>query len=305
MRVALTALIFLLAIGSEAFAQSVDDLLKWVPGNTRSAITKFLKPERKPDTTKSVKAEWNKLPKAELDCINQKLRERGDNVDNLSRREIRPNDPRVDDIRNQCRASPVAAAPQDQFPSQPEQGHVESELRQTIEKLQSELANSDSKISQLEQSKTELERTIKQSEQERLGAEESKYEIEKVKNEDKTRFDAVLAQMNAEKAEAISKLHAWQLATYSSSAAFIALLIMSASVLFARWRTAKPVTYPALALQPKLLAPPTQPEDDAENSVTDADQASLADAGSTPEMQGRESAKHAQPEQRQTTEAEI
>src|SRR6516164_5716080 len=169
MRLGLIALIFFLAIGSEAFAQSVSDLLKWVPGNTRSAITKFLKPERRPDTTKSVKAEWNKLPQNELDCINQKLGGRGDNVDSLSRRAILPNDPRVDDIRKQCRASPVAA-PQDRSSSQPEESQVESELRQTIEKLQSELANSGSKISQLEESKAELERTIKQSEQERLGA---------------------------------------------------------------------------------------------------------------------------------------
>jgi len=296
MRLGLIALIFFLAIGSEAFAQSVDDLLKWVPGNTRSAITKFLKPERKSDTTKSVKAEWNKLPQAELDCINQKLGERGDNVDSLSRRAILPNDPRLDDIRNQCRASP-AAAPQDRSPSQPEQSQVESELRQTIEKLQSELENSVSKISQLEQSKAELERTIKRSEQERLDAENSKYEIEKEKNADKTRFDAVLAQVNAEKAEAISTLHAWQHSAYASSAAFIALLIASASMLFTRWGTAKPATYPAF-----VLAPPTQPEDDAENSVGGADQTSLADAGAAPEMKGGESAKDAQSEQRQTTE---
>jgi hypothetical protein len=302
MRVALIASIFLLAIASQAFAQSVDDLLNWVPGNSRSAITKFLKPERKSDTTKSVKAEWNKLPQAELDCINQKLGERGDNVDSLSRRAILPNDPRVDDIRKQCRASRVAA-PQDRSPSQPEQSQVESELRQTIEKLQSELANSVSKISQLEQSKAELERTIKQSEQERLGAENFRYEIEREKNADKIRFDAVLAQVNAEKAEAISTLHAWQLSAYASSAAFIALLMVSAPVLFRRWGTAKPATYPAFASQRKLLAPPTQPEADAENSVGEADQASLADARAAPEMKGGECAKHAQSKEGQTTEA--
>ena len=302
MRVALTALIFLLAIASQAFAQSFDDLLNWVPGNTRSAITKFLKPERKSDTTKFVKAEWNKLPQAELDCINQKLRERGDNIDSLSRRAIHPNDPRMDDIRNQCRASPTAA-PQDRPPSQPEQSQVESELRQTIEKLQSKLENSVSKISQLEQSKAELERTIKQSEQEHLTAENSKYEIEKARVADKTQFDAALAQLNAENHDAISKLHAWQLATYASSAAFIALLIVSASVLLTRRRTAKPAIYPAFASQRKLLSPPTQPEDDAENSIGEADQTSLADAGATSEMEGGESAKHAESEQRQTTEA--
>jgi len=297
MRLGLIALIFLLAIGSEAFAQSVDDLLKWVPGNTRSAITKFLKPERKSDTTKSVKAEWNKLPQTELDCINQKLGERGDNVDSLSRRAILPNDPRLDDIRNQCRASP-AAAPQDRSPSQPEQSQVESELRQTIEKLQSELENSVSKISQLEQSKAELERTIKRSEQERLDAENSKYEIEKEKNADKTRFDAVLAQVNAEKAEAISTLHAWQHSAYASSAAFIALLIVSASMLFTRWGQQNLPHTRLLYWRPLRSRRMTR-----RISVGGADQTSLADAGAAPEMQGGEPAQRAQSEQRQTTEA--
>jgi transposase-like protein len=156
-------------------------------------------------------------------------------------------------------------------------------LRQTIGKLQSDLADSASKISQLNKSKIELERTIKQSEQERLAAENAKYEIDKARIADKTQFDAVLAQLNAEKAEAIAELQAWQLLAYAAFAAFVALLIVSASVLFTWWRTAR-ATYPSFASQTKLLAPPTQPDDeDAETSVRDASQTSLADTGESRE----------------------
>jgi hypothetical protein len=55
-------------------------------------------------------SEWNKLPQTELDCVNQKLRERGDSVQSLAQRGIVPGDPRVVDTRSQCRPSSAAAA---------------------------------------------------------------------------------------------------------------------------------------------------------------------------------------------------
>src|SRR5260370_27470916 len=61
-------------------------------------------------------SEWKKLPQTELDCVNQKLRERGDSVQSLAQRGIFPVDLRAADIRSQCH-SYSASASLDQSPA--------------------------------------------------------------------------------------------------------------------------------------------------------------------------------------------
>jgi hypothetical protein len=92
MRVGITALAsaFLLGTAPLTLAQNLnDDQLLAI---AQSGAAKF------------AESEWQKVPPTELDCINQKLRERGDSV-NRSHNEVFSQDPLAADIRSQCRAS--------------------------------------------------------------------------------------------------------------------------------------------------------------------------------------------------------
>ena len=62
-------------------------------------------------------SEWQKLPQTELNCVGQRLGERGESVQSLAQRGVLPGDPAVVDVRSQCRASSTPAA-RDQTPAQ-------------------------------------------------------------------------------------------------------------------------------------------------------------------------------------------
>ena len=98
MRVGITVLAsaFIFADVSGALAQSLDDIINQLPAIAQSGIARL------------AEAEWKKLPAAELDCVDQKLRERGDSVQSFTKRSIFPFNSRAAEIRSQCRASSVA-----------------------------------------------------------------------------------------------------------------------------------------------------------------------------------------------------
>jgi len=59
---------------------------------------------------KLVASEWNELPQSELDCVNAKLRERGDSVRSFAERGIPPFDPRATDLWSKCRPSATSTS---------------------------------------------------------------------------------------------------------------------------------------------------------------------------------------------------
>src|SRR6516165_8914447 len=59
---------------------------------------------------KLVASEWNELPQSELDCVNAKLRERGDSVRSFAERGIPPSDPRATDLWSKCRPSATSTS---------------------------------------------------------------------------------------------------------------------------------------------------------------------------------------------------
>jgi type IV secretory pathway VirB10-like protein len=220
------------------------------------------------ENIKRVQAEWNKLPQSEMACVNQKLSDRGDSVQSLARRGILPSDARVTELRSQCtRAYPAASQDQPSAAAKPSPRAAETpvqaepapepeplssqaeatkadvtlyELRQTNERLKSGLENSAVQIAQLEKTKAELERAIKDAERARFDVENERGMIEETRVADKRKFDAALARLQAEKADALSKGRTWELFTYIATGGLIALLIILGSVLLAKWRRSTP-----------------------------------------------------------------
>jgi len=89
-------ILFLLTFGlcsmaTAASAQSPWDLFDRVENFIHSA------------SAKAAKGRWSKLSQTEYSCVSQKLRDRGDNLDSLVQRGMFPSDPRVAEIRSQCR----------------------------------------------------------------------------------------------------------------------------------------------------------------------------------------------------------
>src|SRR5258707_5840703 len=98
MRVGVTVLAsaFLLGTAQVTPAQNLND--NQLPAIAQSGIANL------------TESEWKKLPQTEPDCVNQKLRERGDSVQSLAQRVIFPLDLRAADIRSQCHSDSVSAS---------------------------------------------------------------------------------------------------------------------------------------------------------------------------------------------------
>jgi len=254
--------ITLCGVATPSPAQNLNDILNRLQGMTQS------------ENIKRVEAEWNKLPQSELGCVNQKLGDRGDSVQSLARRGILPSDTRVAEFRSQCMRAGPPAASQDQPlpqaqpsapapapsspapaaaaepvpqpappPSQTEQPKPDVtlyQLQQTNERLKSDLANSATQIAQLEKTKTELERAIKDSERARSDVENEKGVIEETRIADKRKFDASLARLEAEKADAVAKGRTSELLAYGAFGGLIAVLLIGGAVLLSGWRRSAP-----------------------------------------------------------------
>jgi hypothetical protein len=264
--IAVLASISFCGIPIPSFAQNLNGIIKQHSGKARSEIAR---------SVRRTESEWNRLPQGERTCVNQKLSERGDSVQSLVRRAILPSDTRVADLRSQCRAL-LASAAQDQpsprtepsspsadasvvaqpapaqsTPTQqlaaaqprPEQSQPESapsELRQTNERLKTDLENSAVKIAELEKEKIELERALKDSGRTKLDTENKKAVIEETRIPDKRKFNAVFAQLEAgkTKTDAIDKDRAGEFFAYVAIGALIVIPAVIASILSMRWKRA-------------------------------------------------------------------
>jgi hypothetical protein len=86
----------LVVFSTATFAQSPGEIINHIQNLVHSSIAK------------GARSRWSKLPESEFSCINQKLQERGDNLESLIRRGVSPSDRRVAKVRSECRGSSVS-----------------------------------------------------------------------------------------------------------------------------------------------------------------------------------------------------
>jgi hypothetical protein len=171
---------------------------------------------------KAAETAWNKLPPSELACAKQKLSARGDSIPSLARRGILPSDANVAEIRAQCAgSSPPAPSPvvaqRAKQPTEPlvaqqapeSQLEATTELRQTNERLKTELSGARARVSALEKEKATADNAVKQAEQARSDAEKSRRETENERLADRVKLDALTAQFDAYKESANAKSNWW------------------------------------------------------------------------------------------------
>lgn len=111
-----------------------------------------------------------------------------------------------------------------QVTAQGDQEQLPSELNQTVEHLQADLAISINKIAELEKAKAEAERAAKQAEEAKLDAENAKQQIERARIAEKMTSDALVAQVRADKVAAGAKSSRWENALYGSVGGLIVVL---------------------------------------------------------------------------------
>lgn len=266
--IAVLASAFGCAVSMPSFAQNLNEILNQLQGIAQ------------PEMAKRAESEWSRLPKTERACVNQKLGERGDSVQSLTRRGVLPSDSRVTDLRSQCRVSPAPAATQNQpsaqtnpsplsgdssaaVPSTPESAQREPQSEQpqseaTHEKLKTDLAKSVERLGQLEKRNADLERAIRKSERMRLHAEDAKAEIEEAQLAAKGKSDARVARIQADEADAIAQGRVWEIVAYVAIGGLILLLIANASVLLIRRKGASAGTQQGIKSETTPLKSVTQ-----------------------------------------------
>jgi ribosomal protein L9 len=111
-----------------------------------------------------------------------------------------------------------------QVTAQADQEQLPSELNQTVENLQADLAISINKIAELEKAKAEAERAAMQAEQAKFDAENAKQEVERARIAEKMTSDALVAQVRADKVAAGAKSSRWENALYGSVGGLIVVL---------------------------------------------------------------------------------
>jgi hypothetical protein len=242
---------------SRSYAQGKYDAPRPVGGTVRSAAVK------------AAETAWNKLPPNEFACTDQKLTARGDSIQSLARRGVLPSDARVSGVRAQClnasspapsssplvaqgvqqppqppqppqQAGPQAIAQASQQPQQqqPSSENQATEMKQTVEKLQTDLAASAARVAALERGKAAAENAVKQSQQARSNAEKAQREAENARNADQARLEEVTAQFEAYKAGADARIN-WHWA-YAGIAGLVGLIAGFAAFPFVRRRKAVP-----------------------------------------------------------------
>jgi len=158
------------------------------------------------------------------------------------------------------------------------QEKLSSELNQTIEKLQADLAISTTKIAELERAKSDAERALEQAEQAKLDAEKAKQEVEQARIAEKTTSDALIAQLRADKPAAGAKRSRWEIALYGSVGGVLVILASSAIGFLVNGRTtsvskkpreprSKPIEVSPSTLSPGSAIPETALERDLEQAV--------------------------------------
>jgi ribosomal protein L9 len=136
-----------------------------------------------------------------------------------------PSDPAPVVVQATAQTPPSDPAPVlVQVTAQGDQEQLPSELNQTVEHLQADLAISINKIAELEKAKAEAERAAKQAEEAKLDAENAKQQIERARIAEKMTSDALVAQVRADKVAAGAKSSRWENALYGSVGGLIVVL---------------------------------------------------------------------------------
>ncbi len=98
--------IVLLFLSTSAFAQNANDYINIFRGVVQGAMRQ------------AAQLEWRKLPPNEIACLDQQSRNQGASIDDLINRGVMPSDPRLSQLRSNCRvqigqqsAPPVGAQP--------------------------------------------------------------------------------------------------------------------------------------------------------------------------------------------------
>ena len=89
----------LLVWSTSAFATNINDFVNMLRGAAQGAIIH------------QAQVEWRNLQSNEIDCVNQALRQQGVNLDALINHGLLPSDPRLSQLRSNCRGQ-TAQAPQ-------------------------------------------------------------------------------------------------------------------------------------------------------------------------------------------------
>jgi TonB family protein len=87
-----------LVLSTSAFAQNANDFMRTFGGIVQQAMVQ------------AAQAEWRRLPPNELSCVDQGLRQQGASVDALANRGVLPSDPRLRQLRANCRGPIVPTA---------------------------------------------------------------------------------------------------------------------------------------------------------------------------------------------------
>jgi ribosomal protein L9 len=136
-----------------------------------------------------------------------------------------PSDPAPVVVQATAQTPPSDPAPVVvQVTAQADQEQLPSELNQTVENLQADLAISINKIAELEKAKAEAERAAMQAEQAKFDAENAKQEVERARIAEKMSSDALVAQVRADKVAAGAKSSRWENALYGSVGGLIVVL---------------------------------------------------------------------------------
>jgi hypothetical protein len=209
---------------------------------------------------KATESAWNKLPPNEFACVDQKLTARGESIQSLARRGILPSDASVAEILAQCLTSsspaPSPVPPQQvvaqpaprpqQPPSSKEQGppsqvEAQTELRQTIEGLQTELSAARLRVAALETAKVAADNAVKQAEQARSDAERAQRGTESERIADRAKLDALTAQLETYKKSAEAKSHWWW--AYAMIAGLIGVIVGLAAFPLFKWARQSPPSW--------------------------------------------------------------
>jgi hypothetical protein len=217
--------LFLVGTATATLAQSPNDIMNRI----QSAITQA-----------ATKSAWDKLPKDEFSCFDQKLRERGDSVQSLIRRGVIPSDAQISDIRSKCRVSlvqPPTAPPE----AKPDQNHIDSksdDWKASAEKAETELAQLKAdnattldRLAKLVAEKADVEKANAAAEAARIEAEKAKADFDRAKVEGEQVAAANSARFEADKAALEGRLRATQLLAYGAILGLIVLSVVIALAL--------------------------------------------------------------------------
>ena len=73
---------------------------------TPTDLTRMFGAPQRPSVQAATRSEWNKISRPEVGCINDALRQHGARIETLIQRGVMPSDPKIRDIRSDCRQSP-------------------------------------------------------------------------------------------------------------------------------------------------------------------------------------------------------